>query len=131
MCIDAIALKYRTGSPWVDLAEHSGSWKGAHSRLRKRVADGTWEKVFTALLAQADSEGDLDWVVAVDSTMIRAHQHAVDATFVRHGSAALVPVPMGARDRVGPCERWPGSPVSCRVLVPAVARKQRREIIRR
>ncbi|MFF9914933.1 IS5 family transposase [Streptomyces sp. NPDC013457] len=77
--IDAIACKYRTGTPWMDLPEHFGSWKGAHNRLRKWAADGTWEKVFTALLAQADAEGDLDWVVAVDSTVVRAHQHAAGA----------------------------------------------------
>ncbi|WP_443044841.1 IS5 family transposase [Streptomyces sp. Go40/10] len=77
--IDAIAFKYRTGTPWTDLPEHFGSWKGAHNRLRKWAADGTWEKVFTALLAQADAEGDLDWVVAVDSTVVRAHQHAAGA----------------------------------------------------
>ncbi|WP_436850720.1 IS5 family transposase [Streptomyces longwoodensis] len=74
--IDAIAFKYRTGTPWMDLPEHFGSWKGAHNRLRKWAADGTREKVFTALLAQADTGGDLDWVVAVDSTIVRAHQHA-------------------------------------------------------
>ncbi|WP_200840154.1 IS5 family transposase [Streptomyces sp. SLBN-115] len=66
--IDAIAFKYRTGTPWMDLPEHFGSWKGAHDRLRKWAADGTWEKVFTDLLAQADAEGDLDWVVALTST---------------------------------------------------------------
>ncbi|GAA1500530.1 IS5 family transposase [Streptomyces bangladeshensis] len=77
--IDAIAFKYRTGTPWMDLPEHFGSWKGVHNRLRKWAADGTWEKVFTALLAQADAEGDLDWVVAVDSTIVRAHQHAAGA----------------------------------------------------
>ncbi|WP_420718762.1 IS5 family transposase [Streptomyces sp. XY413] len=77
--IDAIAFKYRTGTPWMDLPEHFGSWKGAHNRLRKWAADGTWEKVFTALLAQADAEGDLDWVVSVDSTIVRAHQHAAGA----------------------------------------------------
>ncbi|MFE8018237.1 IS5 family transposase [Streptomyces antibioticus] len=77
--IDAIAFKYRTGTPWTDLSEHFGSWKGAHNRLRKWAADGTWEKVFTELLAQADTEGDLDWVVAVDSTIVRAHQHAAGA----------------------------------------------------
>ena len=32
----------------MDLPEHFGSWKGAHNRLRKWAADGTWEKVFTA-----------------------------------------------------------------------------------
>ncbi len=77
--IDAIAFKYRTGTPWLDLPEHFGSWKGAHNRLRKWADDGTWEKVFTALLAQADAEGDLDWVVAVDSTIVRANQHAAGA----------------------------------------------------
>ncbi|MFF9431271.1 IS5 family transposase [Streptomyces sp. NPDC014746] len=30
--------------------------------MRKWAADGTWKRVFTALLAQADAEGDLDWV---------------------------------------------------------------------
>ncbi|WP_374190382.1 IS5 family transposase [Streptomyces sp. NE5-10] len=77
--IDAIAFKYRTGTPWMDLPEHFGSWKGAHNRLRKWAADGTWEKVFTTLLAQADAEGDLEWIVAVDSTVVRAHQHAAGA----------------------------------------------------
>ncbi|MFI5982414.1 hypothetical protein ACIBEA_16210 [Streptomyces sp. NPDC051555] len=56
-----------------------GSWKGAHSRLRIWAIDGTWEQVLSALLAQADSEDDLDWVVAVDSTIVRAHQHAAGA----------------------------------------------------
>lgn len=77
--IDAVAFKYRTGTPWMDLPEHFGSWKGAHNRLRKWAADGTWEKVFTVLLAQADADGDLDWIVAVDSTIVRAHQHAAGA----------------------------------------------------
>ncbi|MFI1869504.1 transposase [Streptomyces jumonjinensis] len=74
LVIDAIAFKYRTGTPWTDLPKHFGSWKGVHNRLRIWDADGTWEKVFTALLAQA--EGDLDRAVAVDSTIVRAHQHA-------------------------------------------------------
>lgn len=38
--------------------------------------DGTWERVFTALVAQADADEDLNWVVSVDSTVVRAHQHA-------------------------------------------------------
>lgn len=77
--IDAIAFKYRTGTPWMDLPEHFGSWKGAHNRLRMWAGGGTREKVLTALIAQADEVGDLDWVVAVDSTIVRAHQHAAGA----------------------------------------------------
>ncbi len=75
--IDAIAFTFRTGTPWMGLPGRFGSWKGAHSRLRKWAADGTWERGFTALLAQV--EGDVDWVVAVDSTIVRAHQHAAGA----------------------------------------------------
>lgn len=77
--INAIAWKYRTGSPWEALPSEFGSWKGAYNRLRKWAIDGTWERVFTALLAQADAEKNLEWVVAVDSTIVRAHQHAAGA----------------------------------------------------
>ncbi|MFE9361211.1 transposase [Streptomyces olivaceoviridis] len=63
--IDAIAFKYSTGTPWTDLPERFGSWKGAHNRLRRWAADGTWEKVFTALLAGADAGGDLDGAAVV------------------------------------------------------------------
>jgi transposase len=35
--------------------------------------------VFTALLAQADADEELNWVVSVDSTIVRAHQHAAGA----------------------------------------------------
>ncbi|GAA4892068.1 hypothetical protein GCM10023237_07680 [Streptomyces coeruleoprunus] len=31
--IEAIAWKYRTGSPWTDLPVEFGSWKGAYNRL--------------------------------------------------------------------------------------------------
>ncbi|MFF1475968.1 IS5 family transposase [Streptomyces mirabilis] len=58
------------------LPDQYGSRKVAYTRLRNWAIDGTWERVFTALLAQADAEEDLNWVVAVDSTIVRAHQHA-------------------------------------------------------
>ncbi|WP_174372363.1 hypothetical protein [Nocardia aobensis] len=45
-------------------------------RHRRDAIDGTWDRVLTALLAPSDSTGDLDWVVAIDSTIVRAHQHA-------------------------------------------------------
>ena len=80
----------------MDLPENFGSWKGAHNRLRKWAADGTWEKIFTALLAQADVEGDLDWVVAVDSTIVRAHQHAAGARQKGHRQASRTTMPLDA-----------------------------------
>ncbi|MFE2283734.1 hypothetical protein ACFXDJ_06115 [Streptomyces sp. NPDC059443] len=41
--------------------------------------DGTWERVFTALMAPADADEDLNWAVSVDSTIVRAHQHDAGA----------------------------------------------------
>ncbi|MFI7609544.1 transposase [Micromonospora sp. NPDC049366] len=75
--IETIAWKYRTGSPWHDLPAEFGSWKGAYSRLRRWTLDGTWQRLLTAVQADADAAGELDWLVtAVDSTAVRAHQHA-------------------------------------------------------
>ncbi len=32
------------------------------------AVDDTWGRVFTALMAQADADEDLDWAVSLDST---------------------------------------------------------------
>ena len=48
----------------------------AHHRF---ATDGTWDRVLTALQAQADADGELDWRVSVDSTVARVHQHAATA----------------------------------------------------
>ncbi len=65
--IDAIAFTYRPGTPWTDLPEYFGSRKCAHNRLWKWAADSPREKLLTSLLAQADTDGNLGWIVAVDS----------------------------------------------------------------
>ncbi|MFD5393426.1 transposase [Streptomyces sp. NPDC127097] len=55
---DAIAFKYRTGTPWTDLPERFGSpWRVVHNRLRGWAFHGAWGRGFTALLAQADQKG--------------------------------------------------------------------------
>jgi hypothetical protein len=43
-------------------------------------AEGTWDVVLARLLATADQAGAIDWAVAVDSTIARAHQHATNIT---------------------------------------------------
>lgn len=51
-----------------------------YERHRRWSADGTWDRVFAAVLADADAEGRIDWaMVSVDSTSCRAHQHAAGA----------------------------------------------------
>ncbi|MGW6055053.1 transposase [Streptomyces sp. NPDC055189] len=77
--IDAIACKYRTGCAWMDLPAEYGSWKGVHNRLRKWVADGTWEKVVDALLAGAGADEDLTWVASADSAVAHGPRHAAGA----------------------------------------------------
>ncbi|MFJ1910462.1 IS5 family transposase [Streptomyces sp. NPDC088147] len=77
--IDAIAWTFRTGSQWVHLPEKYGNWRGVCDRLRMWAVDGTWERLFTALMAQADADEDLNRAVSVDSTIVRAHQHAAGA----------------------------------------------------
>src|SRR3712207_1028944 len=81
--INAILWKLRTGAPWRDLPERSGPWKTAHERLRKWTADGTWERILAEVVVKDDSIGSLDEatavVVSIDSTHVRAHQHAAGA----------------------------------------------------
>ncbi|MFC9810274.1 transposase [Streptomyces griseoaurantiacus] len=77
--IDAIAFEFQTGTQRVHLPEKCGNWRGVYHRLRMWAVDGTWERVFTALVAQADADEDLDRAVSVDSTIVRAHQHTAGA----------------------------------------------------
>lgn len=44
--LEAIAWKYRTGSPWRDLPDELGSFQTAHKRLIRWALDGTWESCF-------------------------------------------------------------------------------------
>ncbi|MFF1896222.1 hypothetical protein [Streptomyces sp. NPDC058206] len=68
-----------TGTQWVHLPESFGNWRGVYNRLWMWAVDGTWERAFTALMAQADADADLNWVVSVDSMIVRAHLHAAGA----------------------------------------------------
>lgn len=77
--IDAIAHKFRTGTQRVHLPGKYGHWRGVYNRLRMWAVDGTWERECTALTAQADPDEDVIWAVSVDSTIVRAHQHAAGA----------------------------------------------------
>ncbi|MEV7685080.1 IS5 family transposase [Streptomyces bungoensis] len=77
--LEAIAWKYRTNSPWRDLPDELGSFQTARNRLIRWAVDGTWEKILAAVLAAADAVDDIGWTVSVDSTVVRAHQHAAGA----------------------------------------------------
>ncbi len=61
-------FKFRSGLPWRDLLERFTRW----------AADGTFDR----LLAAAQGRAEVDWLVAIGSTTVRAHQH----TAVKDGS---------------------------------------------
>jgi transposase len=71
--------KLRTGAPWRDLPERYGPWKTCHERLRRWSADGTWDRILAEVIVKDDSVGAVEWIISVDSTVVRAHQHAAGA----------------------------------------------------
>lgn len=88
--VEAIIWRFRTGSPWRDLPEDFPAWQTVWWRFNRWSKDGTWDSVLTALQGQVQAAGELEWVVSVDSTIARAHQHAAGARrLVRGGSIEL------------------------------------------
>lgn len=74
--VEGIIYRYRTGIAWRDLPVEFGPWQTVWKRHHRYAVDGTWDRVLTTLLTRAEAAGVLDWDVAVDSTINRAHQHA-------------------------------------------------------
>ncbi|WP_443074114.1 IS5 family transposase [Streptomyces sp. NBC_01456] len=77
--LNGIVWKFRTGTAWRDVPERYGPWATLHTRFRRWAADGTFERMLKTAQAQADAVGHVDWLVSVDSTVVRAHQHAAGA----------------------------------------------------
>ena len=77
--LEAILWRYRTGSPWRDLPPEFGPWQTVWKRLNRWSGDGTLDKLLDAAHGDAEIAAELDWVVSVDSTIARAHQHAAGA----------------------------------------------------
>lgn len=71
--IDAVLWIAKTGAQWRDLPERFGNWNSVWRRFDRWAAKGIWARVFRAL-----QDPDLEWLL-LDSTIIRAHQHAAGA----------------------------------------------------
>ncbi|RHW29040.1 IS5 family transposase [Nocardioides immobilis] len=78
--VEAVIYRFRTGIAWRDLPASFGPWQTACKRHHRFSTDGTWDKIHARLLAEADADGEIEWMVSVDSTINRAHQHATNAT---------------------------------------------------
>lgn len=107
--VNGVLWRTRTGSPWRDLPVSYGCWKTVYNRHRRWSADGTWAYVLSQLQRGCDQDEDT-WVVAIDSTVVRAHHHAAGArhapprdvpadvlavTLVEKVAAAVAPSPPG------------------------------------
>jgi transposase len=80
--VEGILYRLRTGIAWRDLPACFGPHQTVAKRHRRFCADGTWDKILAHLLAEADAAGKVDWIVSVDSTVNRAHQHATNMSRV-------------------------------------------------
>lgn len=86
--INGVLYRVRTGVQWRDLPERFGPWETVYKRHRRWSADGTWKMLLSRIQAAEDAAGRIDWEVSVDSTAVRAHQHAAGA---RKAPPAAVP----------------------------------------
>lgn len=77
--IDGIRWRVRVGAPWRDVPECYGSWQAVYALFRRWQRAGAWQMILTRLQALADAAGLIVWQVGVDSTIVRAHQHAAGA----------------------------------------------------
>jgi transposase len=71
--VDAVLWIAKTGAPWRDLPERFGPWNSVWKRFDRWAHKGVWLRVFQAL-----QDPDLEWLL-LDSSVIRAHQHAAGA----------------------------------------------------
>jgi len=78
--LNGMIWRAKTGTPWRDLPERYGKWKTVYSRwLRWRDA-GVWQRIWEALQQEAEHTGQVEWEIHfIDSTIVRAHQHAAGA----------------------------------------------------
>lgn len=81
--LEGISWRYRTGSPWRDLPAEFGPWQTVWKRHFRWSTDGTYQAMLQAVqdagLIGVSAGGDVERLLAVDSTIVRAHQHAAGA----------------------------------------------------
>ncbi|MEZ4782436.1 MAG: IS5 family transposase [Candidatus Kapaibacterium sp.] len=70
--IDAVLWILKTGAPWRDLNDRFGNWNTVFQRINRWSKTNRWENILAEL-----QEFDLD-EVQIDSTIVRAHQHAAE-----------------------------------------------------
>ena len=82
--VEAVLWLARTGSPWRDLPGVFGKANSVFVRFSRWSKSGVWDRLFAAMSDAPDFE-----YIMIDSTIIRAHQHAAG----RKGGLKLVRLP--------------------------------------
>ncbi len=77
--INGILWRLRTGAPWRDIPERYGPWQTCYDRFVRWRRDGTWDRLLAHVQTESDAVGEIEWMVSIDSTTARAHQHAAGA----------------------------------------------------
>ncbi|MBK7564451.1 MAG: IS5 family transposase [Propionivibrio sp.] len=72
--VEAVLYTARVGNPWRDLPAEFGNWHSVYVRFARWEMYGVWHRVAEALSGEADLEE-----LFIDSTVVRAHQHAAGA----------------------------------------------------
>jgi transposase len=98
MFVEAVLWIVRTGSPWRDLPEAFGPWNSAFRRFSRWSAKGVWHRIFAAMTDDPDFE-----YLIIDSTIVRAHQHAAGAKKGLTMGPSAAPAAAPARRSTPPC----------------------------
>ena len=72
--VEAVLWLVRTGVAWRDLPEEFGPWNSVFRRFSRWSRKGVWWRIFAAM----SDDPDFEYLI-VDSTIVRAHQHASGA----------------------------------------------------
>jgi transposase len=90
--LDALLWMARSGGRWRDLPERLGDYRSVKRRYYRWIEMGVLDDMLETLTREAD----LEWLM-IDSTIVRAHQHAAGARKVKGGGCP----------RPGPVSRRP------------------------
>ena len=83
------------------MPERFGPWQSVYDRHVRWSGDGTFDRLLAAAHTAADAAGELDWLVAADSSLMRVHQHGATARRTG-GNAATVDDVEGVGGGPGP-----------------------------